>query len=57
MSEYALGGIYVIYQKIDELVAYGVETGLIKDSDRTYVRNRLLTKLNLDDYVTETEYE
>ena len=57
MSEYALGGIYVIYQKIDELVEYGVKTGLINDSDRTYVRNRLLTKLKLDDYVTETDCE
>ena len=47
----------MIYQKIDELVEYGVKTGLINDSDRTYVRNRLLTKLKLDDYVAETDCE
>ena len=40
----------MIYQKIDELVAYGIKTGLIDETDRIYVRNRLLTKLGLDSY-------
>lgn len=40
----------MIYQKIDELVAYGIKTGLIDETDRIYVRNRLLRKLGLDSY-------
>lgn len=40
----------MIYKKIDELVAYGIKTGLIDETDRIYVRNRLLTKLGLDSY-------
>ena len=40
----------MIYKKIDELVEYGIRTGLIKDADKIFVRNRLLTKLGLDEY-------
>ncbi len=40
----------MIYEEIDKLVSYGVLTGLIENSDRIYVRNRLLTKLHLDSY-------
>lgn len=40
----------MIYQKIDELLAYGIKTGLIDEADKIYVRNRLLTKLGLDSY-------
>ncbi len=47
----------MIYRKIDELIGYGVETGLIKDTDKLYVRNRLLTKLGLDEYTEPTECE
>ena len=40
----------MIYQNIDKLVSYGLLTGLIEETDKMYVRNRLLTKLNLDEY-------
>ena len=40
----------MIYQNIDRLVSYGLLTGLIEQSDKMYVRNRLLTKFNLDEY-------
>lgn len=40
----------MICKKIDELVEYGIKTGLIKDTDKIFVRNRLLTKLGLDEY-------
>lgn len=40
----------MIYEEIDRLVSYGVLTGLIDESDKIYVRNRLLTKLGLDAY-------
>ena len=41
----------MIYKKIDALVEYGIKTGLIKEYDRNFVRNRLLTKLGLDEYI------
>lgn len=40
----------MIFQNIDKLVSYGVLTGLIKEEDKIYVTNRLLTKLGLDSY-------
>ena len=40
----------MIYQNIDKLVSYGLLTGLIEETDKMYVRNRLLTKLKLDEY-------
>lgn len=40
----------MIYENIDKLISYGVMTGLIEECDKMYVRNRLLTKLNLDSY-------
>lgn len=40
----------MIYKEIDRLVSYGVMTGLISELDKTYVTNRLLTKLGLDSY-------
>lgn len=40
----------MINESIDKLISYGVLTRLIKDEDRIYVRNRLLTKLKLDSY-------
>lgn len=40
----------MVYEGIDKLVSYGIMTGLIKQGDAIYVRNRLLTKLGLDSY-------
>lgn len=40
----------MIYTKIDELINYAIDAELISESDKIYVRNRLLTKLGLDDY-------
>jgi len=40
----------MIFEQIDKLVSYGLFTGLIGQQDKMYVRNRLLTKLNLDSY-------
>lgn len=40
----------MIYTKIDELINYAIYAELISESDKIYVRNRLLTKLGLDDY-------
>ncbi|MBQ2968268.1 MAG: UDP-glucose--hexose-1-phosphate uridylyltransferase [Clostridia bacterium] len=40
----------MIYQNIDRLISYGLLTGLIGEYDKMYVRNRLLTKLKLDEY-------
>ncbi|MBR3942129.1 MAG: UDP-glucose--hexose-1-phosphate uridylyltransferase [Clostridia bacterium] len=40
----------MIYQNIDKLISYGLLTGLIGEYDKMYVRNRLLTKLKLDEY-------
>ena len=40
----------MIFEKIDKLLSYGIKTGLIKECDRVYVCNRLLSKLKLDSY-------
>lgn len=40
----------MIESAIGNLVDYGVRTGLIDDLDRTYVRNRIIEVLRLDDY-------
>ena len=40
----------MIYNKIDQLINYPKDAELISESDKIYVRNRLLTKLGLDDY-------
>ena len=40
----------MIYNKIDELINYAINAELISENDKIYVRNRLLTKLGLDDY-------
>lgn len=42
----------MIFESIDKLVSYGEITGLIKETDKMYVRNKLLTLLKLDDYVS-----
>ncbi|MBR5152419.1 MAG: UDP-glucose--hexose-1-phosphate uridylyltransferase [Clostridia bacterium] len=40
----------MIYEQIDKLISYGILTGLIQETDKMYIRNRLLTKLQLDAY-------
>ena len=40
-----------IHREIDRLVQYGILTELIEDVDITYVRNRILECLKLDDYL------
>ncbi len=40
----------MIFENIDKLVSYGIITGLIKEADRIYATNRLLTKLGIDSY-------
>ena len=40
----------MINESIKKLVTYGLETGLITQSDRVYATNRLLEALGLDDY-------
>ncbi len=48
-----LGGLKMIYAKIDELINYGIKTKLISQEDIIYTRNRLLTKLGLCEYQKE----
>lgn len=40
----------MVFESIKKLVTYGLETGLINESDRVYTTNRLLEALGLDDY-------
>ncbi len=40
----------MVYESIKKLVTYGLETGLITESDRVYTTNRLLEALGLEDY-------
>ena len=41
-------GIYnMIFESIKKLVTYGLESGLIEESDRVYTTNRLLEALDL----------
>ena len=40
----------MIYEEIDRLLSYGIITGLIEESDKIYVRNRILALLKLDSY-------
>lgn len=47
----------MIFESIKKLVSYGLETGLIQQSDRVYTTNRLLELLCLDEYEEpEQEY-
>ena len=41
----------MVYEFIDELVAYGIQTGLVDAADEVYVKNRLLELYGLDEYV------
>ncbi len=45
----------MINESIKKLVTYGLETGLINESDRVYCTNRLLEALGLDDYEEPAE--
>ena len=40
----------MIYQQINKMIYYGINTGLIDENDKIYVRNRLLALLKLDSY-------
>ena len=40
----------MIYQQINKMIYYGINTGLIEENDKIYVRNRLLALLKLDSY-------
>lgn len=40
----------MIFESIKKLVSYGLETGLIHESDKVYATNRILEILSLDDY-------
>ena len=39
-----------INKQIDRLISYGIITGLIEETDKIYVRNRVLALLKLDSY-------
>ena len=45
----------MINKSIDKLISYGLLTGLIKESDSIYVRNKILTKLELASYEETNE--
>ena len=40
----------MIYQQINKMIYYGINTGLIEENDKIYVRNRILALLKLDSY-------
>lgn len=40
----------MIFESIKKLVTYGLESGLIEESDRVYTTNRLLEALDLEEY-------
>lgn len=47
----------MIYDSIEKLVTYGLETGLISQSDKVYTTNRILEALDLEEYKEpETKY-
>ncbi|KIY20906.1 UDP-glucose--hexose-1-phosphate uridylyltransferase [Mesobacillus subterraneus] len=39
-----------IYREIEQLVAYGIQAGLLEDADKVFARNRILAVLKLDDW-------
>ena len=39
-----------VYEAIRNLVQYGVNTGLLQESDRIYATNQILEVLGLDEY-------
>ena len=46
-----------IYQNINRLVAYGLQTGLIEQEDETYTQNRLLELFHLDGFENDADCE
>lgn len=42
-----------MYKYIDLLIGYAIEKELIEEEDKRYIRNKLLDKLNLDEYVAQ----
>ena len=45
-----MGRLYMVYTAIKKLVQYGLETGLITETDRIYATNQLLEALKLEAY-------
>lgn len=44
------GGICMVYGAIKQLVQYGLDTGLITDTDAIYARNQILDALHMEEY-------
>ena len=40
----------MVYGAIKQLVQYGLETGLITDTDAIYARNQILDTLHMEEY-------
>ncbi len=40
----------MIFESIKKLVIYGLESGLIEETDKVYATNRLLEALDLEEY-------
>ncbi|QPC45538.1 UDP-glucose--hexose-1-phosphate uridylyltransferase [Mangrovibacillus cuniculi] len=47
----------VIFSHVENLLTYGVRTNLIEETDKDYVRNRLLAVLDVEHYEVPTEIE
>ncbi len=43
-------GVSMVYGAIKQLVQYGLETGLITDTDAIYARNQILDTLHMEEY-------
>ena len=44
------GRMFMVYTAIKKLVQYGLETGLITETDRIYATNQILEALKLEEY-------
>ncbi len=42
----------MVYETIAKLVQYGIDAELIQETDRIYVTNRILERMQMDEYVT-----
>lgn len=45
-----MGGFIMVYEAIGALVQYGLNTGLITETDRIYATNQILDVLKMDEY-------
>lgn len=43
-------GVCMVYEAIRQLVQYGLDTGLITDTDAIYARNQILDTLHMEEY-------